>query len=212
MNINMLMLHLGIIMKLLQQHQPYNIPISAVDDNTPETSTLTSRKYFGSASSKRKSSSITTGISKKTKRISDYFDTLKEQEEQNINKALGKFVFGCNLPFSVVESPLYRNFIRTIRPAYEEKIPGRKKLSTTLLNDCYRDCINKASCLVREESVILCDGWTNSSTNSKIVVTMLHSTDGSNAFISAWDCTLESETGEKLAEIITESKTIAKEK
>ncbi|CAG9831165.1 unnamed protein product [Diabrotica balteata] len=149
---------------------------------------------------------------KKSKKITDYMDILQEYEEEKISTALAKFIFGCNLPFTVVESPLFKNFIKTIRPAYLDKIPGRKKLCTSLLNKCYEDCIEISRKKVETESVILCDGWKNSSTNSKTVVTMLHSADGKNAFLDAWDLTTESETGEKLAEIITESKKIAKEK
>lgn len=37
------------------------------------------------------------------KNITDYFDRLNENEEENINKALAQFIFGCNLPFSIVE-------------------------------------------------------------------------------------------------------------
>ncbi|XP_072400591.1 LOW QUALITY PROTEIN: uncharacterized protein [Diabrotica undecimpunctata] len=149
---------------------------------------------------------------KKSKKITDYMDILQEYEEEKISTALAKFIFGCNLPFTVVESPLFKNFIKTIRPAYLDKIPGRKKLCTSLLNKCYEDCIEISRKKVETESVILCDGWKNSSTNSKTVVTILHSADGKNAFLDAWDLTTESETGEKLAEIITESKKIAKEK
>jgi hypothetical protein len=137
---------------------------------------------------------------------------LQENEEQKITEALCKLIFGCNLPFSIVESPLFKNFIKTIRPAYVDKIPGRKRLSTTLLEKCYESCIQSASRKVQSESVILCDGWKNSSNNTKTVVTMLQSVDGENAFIDAWDLTTESETAEKLAAIMTESRQIAKRK
>ncbi|XP_044766248.1 uncharacterized protein LOC123322369 [Coccinella septempunctata] len=98
------------------------------------------------------------------------------------------------------------------RPAYVDKIPGRKKLSTTLLKKCYQECIDGARRRVNSDAVILCDGWKNSSSNTKTVVTMLHSTDGKSGFIDARDLTTESETAEKLAEIIMESTTIVKEK
>ncbi|XP_050307479.1 uncharacterized protein LOC126744161 [Anthonomus grandis grandis] len=149
---------------------------------------------------------------KQSRKITKYIDVLRENEDEKIDLALAKFIFGCNLPFRVVESPLFKNFIRTIRPAYVDHIPGRKKLSTTLLQTCYKECLDSARKEVKSDSVILCNGWKNSSSNTKTVVTMLHSTDGESGFIDAWDLTTESETAEKLAEIIIQSREIAKEK
>lgn len=153
--------------------------------------------------SKRKLLVSTPGTSmKKLQQITNYVDVLQENEEEKISNALAKFIFGCSLPFSVVESPVFKNFIKTIRPAYLDSLPGRKKLCTTLLDKCYAECVEKSCKKFTSESVILCDGWKNSSSNTKTVVTMLHSVDGENAFLNAWDLTTESETAEKFAEIL----------
>lgn len=64
--------------------------------------------------------------------------------------------------------------MKTLRPAYTDLIPGRKKLSTTLLNSCYENFIKSERNKSGKESSILCDGWKNSSNNTKTVVTMLH--------------------------------------
>ncbi|XP_029165619.1 uncharacterized protein LOC114936546, partial [Nylanderia fulva] len=53
--------------------------------------------------------------------------------------------------------------------------------------------------------------WKNTSNNTKTVVTMLHNAKGSTAFLNAWDMTEESETGDKLTEIVNESIQIAKD-
>lgn len=144
--------------------------------------------------------------------MTEYVDFLSKDEVLKIDDALARFIFGCNLPFRIVESKLFKEFIQTIRPSYANMIPSRTKLSSTLLNKTYNDCINEVQGLLGDESVVICDGWKNSSNNTKTVVTMLHTTDGAKAFLNAWDCTVESETGEKIAEIIAESKEIAKDK
>lgn len=48
--------------------------------------------------------------------------------------------------------------------------------------------------------------------NTKTIVTMLKTTDGAKTFLDELDFTTDSETGEKLVEVITKSKQIAKEK
>nr|CAH7719072.1 unnamed protein product [Callosobruchus chinensis] len=63
---------------------------------------------------------------KKSRRITDYVDILREREDEKIDLALSKFIFGCNLPFRVVESPLFKDFIKTIRPAYVDKYLDEK--------------------------------------------------------------------------------------
>lgn len=160
---------------------------------------------------KELSGSFTSTPKRKRTMITSYIDMLQGGEEDKINDALCEFVFGCNLPFSIVESLLFKNFIKSIRPVYVDKIPGRKKLSGTLLEKCY-NCTASAHKSYEEDCVILCDGWTNSSNNSRIVVTMLHSLNSENLFLEAWDLTCQSETGEELAKIIKQSKEIAKEK
>jgi len=59
--------------------------------------------------------------------------------------------------------------------------------------------------------VLLIDGWKNSSSNTKTVVYMLHNTGSSQTFLNAWNFNENSETGEKLAEIINESIQLAKD-
>lgn len=57
------------------------------------------------------------------KNITDYFDRQNENEGENINKALARFSFGCNLPFSIVESQIFKSFMKTLQPAYAGLIP-----------------------------------------------------------------------------------------
>ncbi|CAH0550875.1 unnamed protein product [Brassicogethes aeneus] len=145
------------------------------------------------------------------KKISSFIDQLNPKDIEEANKALAKFFFGCNIPLSVVESDHFKNFIANIRPAYSSKLPSRKVLSTTLLDKTYNKCIEKSSKSLNVYSVLLIDGWKNSSSNTKTVVSMLHNAGGSQAFLNAWDLTGDSETGDKLSEIVNESIQMAKD-
>lgn len=148
----------------------------------------------------------------KTRKISEFMDKLENEDEQRINGALASFIFGCNLPLALVESVHFKNFIKIIRPAYAAKIPSRKTLSTTLLDKAYKKCIISSKNSLKSDSVLVIDGWKNSSSNAKTVVTTLHTADGDRAFLDAWDLSGESENAERLSEIIYESIALAKDK
>lgn len=45
----------------------------------------------------------------------------------SIDLALSKFFFSCNISFNVIESNLFKDFIKLLNPDYN--IPSRKKLS-----------------------------------------------------------------------------------
>lgn len=145
-----------------------------------------------------------------TVKLEKYIDKITDSEILNVNEKLSNFFFGCNIPLQVVDSDHFKNFVRSLRPSY--KIPGRKALSTTLLDCAYEKSVESASqSICGGDSVLLIDGWKNTSNNSKMVVTMVHNAKGGHAFVGAWDLTQESETGDKLAEIVEESIEIAKQ-
>lgn len=89
------------------------------------------------------------------------------------NEALAEFIFGCNIPFSIVESQYFIKFVKSLNPSF--KPPIRKTLSTTLLdkihNKLEKECAEK---LQGTESILLMDGWKNSANNSKLVVSAIH--------------------------------------
>lgn len=147
---------------------------------------------------------------KKKNTIDKYTDRTSLKEIEDLNEKLASFFFGCNIPFNVIDSEHFKNFIKSMRPSYAEKLPGRKALSTSLLDNAYDRCLKYACSHINPESVLLIDGWKNTSSNTKTVVSMLHNAKGSQAFVNAWDLTLESETGNRLSEIVIESIEIAK--
>lgn len=121
-----------------------------------------------------------------------------------------KCIFGCNIPFSIVESDHFKELIAKFRPAY--KLPTRKTIATKLLDQVYEELNNTDAGLCGEESVLLIDGWKNSTANTKNVVTMIHNNYGHVAFLESFDFSEQSETGEELSKIVLKSTELAKEK
>lgn len=150
--------------------------------------------------------------SKSVPTIKNYFDHVNKKEIDTITEKLGNFFFGCNIPFNVVTSKHFKDLIKSLRPAYVPHLPGRKKLSTSILDNCYENSVNSVKKMNNEDSVILIDGWKNTSCNKRTVVTMLHTANKQKAFLNAWDITSTAETGDRLAEIIEESIELARTK
>lgn len=98
----------------------------------------------------------------------------------NEDKCLGRFFFGCNVPFSVVESDFFKHFSSALNPNYIP--PTRKTLSSSLLDKTYNEVIKRNSTKVNEKSVFLLDGWKNSSKNEKYVVGIIHNAHGERLF------------------------------
>lgn len=140
-----------------------------------------------------------------------YLDTVTENEISEITKAISEFFYGCNIPLWLVENSLFQNMIQKLRPAFAKSIPSRKILSTTMLHLSYKNCIDMARQVIAPQSVILIDGWKNSSTNAKTVVSMIHIANGQRAFLNAWDLSGDAEKADKISEIVIESADMAKE-
>lgn len=154
---------------------------------------------------------------KKTKlcsnqRITNYVDKISSKEIDDITDAIGEFFFACNIPFNAVTSQYFEKMVKSLRPSYVQHIPGRKKLATTVLDSCYNRCMMSKKRPKEEPSVILIDGWKNTSSNTRTVVAMLHTADGRKTFLEAWDINSTFETGQKLKDIVEESVQIAHEK
>lgn len=142
-----------------------------------------------------------------------FIDNISDNEISNIITAIANFFFACNIPLSVIESPHFKCMISKLRPSYVKFLPSRKVLSTKLLDESYNKCINDSAKAISRQSVLLIDGWKNTSNNSKNVVSIIHSAGANScrAFLKAFDMTGISETGDKLSEIVNDSTDIAKQ-
>lgn len=147
---------------------------------------------------------------KTPKKINSFVDSVSANSKAEIDLSLAKLFFGCNIPFSVIESDHFKNFIKLIRPAYVP--PCRKTLSTTLLNKINNEMMETNQKFMSRESSLLIDGWKNSSNNTKNVVTMLQSVGGRSVFLESFDFSNERETAESLELVCDASIALAKER
>lgn len=180
----------------------------------PEESTDSSSQIVNNETSKNKMVCKRKRLSesgwKKDNQFKNFFDNISNVQKEKLDRALTLFVVGCNLPFSTVDSRFFKTFIQELRPAYS--VPCSKTLSGSLLNSVHEEIVKTDRANVGETSVMLIDGWKNSSNNTKQVVTILHSVGGQCCFLDSYDITGNSETGEELYNICQNSITLAKER
>lgn len=90
---------------------------------------------------------------------------------------LARLIYGCNLPFAIVEHPLFINFMKKARPGY--KLPPRKSVAGYLLDrvhDELRDSMKQS--LDGKTATLIQDGWSNCH-NDPIVASCLQVGDQS---------------------------------
>ena len=147
------------------------------------------------------------------RKITDFCDRMNAATKQDIDLALATAFYGCNIPFSVVESVHFKNFCQKMRPSY--KPPTRKALSEKLLDEVYCG-VTSSNIKAGTDSVLLIDGWKNESTNTKNVVTLIHNPCGTSGnesvFLEAFDMSGLPETSEALCNVVSESRKLAKER
>lgn len=89
---------------------------------------------------------------RKLDRLSQYIDSVSPKEQEQINILLSKLFFACNIPFEVVESNHFINFVKSLRPSYT--IPKLEDLCTVMLNDLHEK-IDKYTSSTTLEGVLI---------------------------------------------------------
>lgn len=151
----------------------------------------------------------TFGKVKSSPRISKYVDSITKENIDNINLSFAELFIGTNVAFSAVESDHFKRFVQKLRPTH--KPPARKALSTTLIDKVYDNHI-KLKTPMDKESVLLIDGWKNSSANTKNVLRMIHNIGGQQHILDFWDLTRVSENSENVTKVIKKASELTKEK
>jgi hypothetical protein len=102
-----------------------------------------------------------TGVQTRSVNIEHFYDRISNSERDVLNEKLAGMVFGLGLPLSIVEAPLFADFVHDLRPAY--RLPSRQRLSNELLESSYFKARNYVDSEVeRAQSVcIVLDAWTN---------------------------------------------------
>lgn len=125
----------------------------------------------------------------------------------DINKALAKMCFGCNLPFSFVDSIFFRDFVKLLNPNYIP--PTSKTLKTTMLDETYEQLHLQNYMKERVKGTLMIDGWKNSSNNSKQVAVMVKPKDGKEIFVKSYDYSMKSENHQELLATIEDASKVA---
>lgn len=131
--------------------------------------------------------------------------------KNQIDHALCKFFFGCNIALDTVQSKFFIEFVRCLEPEYRP--PTRKTLSNSFLNMFYDWVISKIKEEHLQDGVALMDGWKNEPANTKNdVVSTVRTTSGNKAFLEAWNFSRIRETGEALSVFANHCKNVGIER
>jgi len=116
--------------------------------------------------------------------ISNYVIKTTTAHKEELNKAMAKFFYACNIPFRVSENEHFKNFIQILRPGYEP--PNRKQLSGNLLDKIHNEIMDQTQSELKGKTVTLMqDGWSDVH-NTPIIANVL-STGESSYFLSTID-------------------------
>lgn len=113
-----------------------------------------------------------------------------------IDVALAIFFYACNIPFNVIDSPFFHQFVKALNPEY--RLFARKKLSESLLNFVYRGIIAvNTREIAGKDVVLLGDGWTNKVANTKHEVLTICDSEHRQIFLESYDVSTTDEMGTK---------------
>lgn len=60
---------------------------------------------------------------------------MSKSEQDKLTNLLGRMIFSCGLPFSIVESPAFNDFLKGLRPSFQ--VPSRKTIGDVTLAKVY---------------------------------------------------------------------------
>ncbi|CAG8445324.1 10092_t:CDS:2 [Scutellospora calospora] len=101
-------------------------------------------------------------ISVLNQNIQSFVDRISPSEQNDIELEFAQAIFQCGLPLSLSALKPIQELFKKIRPSF--KLPSRKKLSTTLLEQVYKDTKTDVDNMIKEAeyiSIIIAEHWTN---------------------------------------------------
>lgn len=89
------------------------------------------------------------------------FNIVSKSQKQVIDRKLAKAIYVGGAPLSLVEQPLWKELFGELQPSY--KLPSRKYLSTTLLDETYSEMEKEITERLNSGSDLhlQLDGWSN---------------------------------------------------
>lgn len=125
--------------------------------------------------------------------ITSFIIKTNQSDKQKLDKAVARYFYSCNVPFSHANRYYFKKMIEELRPGYSA--PSRQDLSTTLLDNISSDVKEEAKRELQGKSVTLIqDGW-SSIHNDPVIANCV--TDGKNVFFLS---AIDTETNHKTTE------------
>jgi len=132
--------------------------------------------------------------------ISSFVIKTTKSDKENLDKAIAKYFFSCNVPFNHANRHHFKKMIEELRPGYSP--PTRHEIGTTLLDSIADEVVENAKKELKSKNVTLIqDGWSTIH-NDPVIANCI--SDGKNVyFLSAIDTEVNQKTTDyciKLAE------------
>lgn len=112
-------------------------------------------------------------------------------------------IVGCGLPFSIVDSVFFQNFVGSLCEVYANKTPSRKVVSDRLLDLLYDEVHEATKKTISKDVCFLTDSWKNKSGKQQNFALIMHNAGEPAHFIDSYDMTKKSENAENLAECVS---------
>lgn len=134
----------------------------------------------------------------KRRTIKSFMDTMTPEDQEVLTRELAIAIFASGTPLSIVENKYWVAFFKSLRPCF--KLPSRKVLSTTLLDQVYGEVRDTVFHKVQgaQKVTLIFDGWTNLRKNG--VIHYVASTP-SPVLFEVHEVKAAHKTGEYLAEV-----------
>jgi hypothetical protein len=128
--------------------------------------------------------------------------------KDKIDQTVAEYVFGCNLPFSVVEHPLFKAMVESLSPGYKPRT--RKTLSGTLLEQTHSKLQSTMKTKLEGKTVTMQqDGW--STLQNDPVISTSVTCEGSGYFIDAQSTGSTQKTADNCKQMLVDSKAYAEQ-
>lgn len=96
-------------------------------------------------------------------KITNFTDSINKKQVHEINHYLARWMYTENVPFKMMNSQYFKDFMQCLRPAYINHMPSSYQLSNTMLDEYYEEMKNKTSLLISNTAkmCVVTDGWSN---------------------------------------------------
>lgn len=190
--------------RVIEKNVDAAIVLSAVNDPSTSQSIEDQEQeiQIGQAEPIRnKSKNKNTVLSQRS--IVDFSVKTSVKDKNKLDVLVSKFMYGCNIPFSVVESEHFINMIHSLRPGYDP--PSRKRIAGELLQKVNEELLTNAKNKLDGKTVTLIqDGW--SSIHNDPVIANCISTGHESYFLSSVDTTTNKKTADYCLQLAVKAK------